>query len=157
MSVAVSNGKKEVRFTNKPISQKTKPGGRKVVSRALVKEGATNLVPKIHVKRGDTVMLIAGPKKNDPKRSADIKKRMDARNIYKGQIGKVISVFPKSGKIIVEGINLVTRATKARSMTAKAGLVRKEAPIFACKVMLYDTEAKKPVRASAAKRKALGL
>lgn len=137
--------KKEIRYSKSPISQKIKPGGRRVVSGALVKPGSANLVPKMHVKRGDTVMLIAGPKK-DGKYEPELKKRLDERNAWKGQIGKVLQVFPQEGKIIVEGMNMVTRNTKARGAMTQGGQVRKEGKIFASKVMLYDSTAKKPTR-----------
>lgn len=105
-------------------------GGRIVVSAGLVKPGVSNLVPKLHVKRGDLVMLKSGSKE-----------------VGKGKTGKVLSVFPKTGKIIVEGINVVTRATKPRSAMGKSGLVKKEAPIFASRVMLFSPKSKKAVRA----------
>jgi large subunit ribosomal protein L24 len=136
--------KKELRYTKSPISKKVKPGGRRVVSEALVKQGVTNLVPKIHVKRGDMVMLVSGPKK-DGKYEPDLKKRLDERNAYKGQIGKIKSVSPTEGKIVIEGVNMVTRATKQRGMS-QAGLIRKEAAIFASRVMLYCADCKKPTR-----------
>lgn len=144
-----------VRFSNSPLSKKIKMGGTTVLSRALVKPGATNLTPKIHVKRGDMVMLMSGPKKNDPKRSADVKKRMDARNAYKGTTGKVIAVFPEQGKVVVEGVNMVANAVKPKMGVGKSGLVRQEAPIFSSKVMLYSATSKKPVRAEFRKREGL--
>ena len=127
-----------IRTTKRPIKTKVKMGGTTLVSEALVKPGVTNLVPKIHVKKGDLVMVISGSKE-----------------MGKGRTGKVLNVFPKTGKVIVEGINVVTRATKAKSAMGKSGLIKKEAPIFACKVMLYSTEKKKPFRAEF--RKKLGL
>jgi large subunit ribosomal protein L24 len=142
---AAQKQKKETRYTKSAISKKVKPGGRRVVSTAIVKKGVTNLVPKIHVKRGDTVVLVSGPKK-DGKYDADLKKRLDERNAYKGQIGKVLSVSPTTGKIVIEGVNMVTRATKQRSFGGPSGLVRKEASLFASRVMLYCTSCKKPTR-----------
>lgn len=130
--------KNNIRFTKRPVKTKVKMGGTTLVSEALVKPGVTNLVPKIHVKKGDLVMVISGSKE-----------------MGKGKTGKVLNVFPKTGKVIVEGINVITRHTKARSPMAKSGLIQKEAPIFACKVMLYSTDKKKPVRAEF--RKKLGL
>ena len=56
--------KNNVRYTAANIKAKTKMGGRKVVSEALVKKTATNHVPKVHVKVGDLVMVISGPRKN---------------------------------------------------------------------------------------------
>ncbi|HEY9792848.1 MAG TPA: 50S ribosomal protein L24 [Candidatus Obscuribacterales bacterium] len=137
--------KKETRYTKSPISRKVKRGGRRVVSEALVKHGVTNLVPNVHVKRGDTVILISGPKK-DGKYEADLKKRLDERNAYKGQIGKVLSVSPEEGKITVEGVNMITRHQKQRGVGQQAGMMRKEGPLFASRVMLYCNACKKPTR-----------
>jgi len=130
--------KKDVRFSKAAISEKVKPGAIHVVSKALVKEKATNLVPKIHVKRGDLVILKSGSKEAG-----------------KGKTGKVTAVFPKEGKIIVEGINVITRATKARGPMTKSGLIKKEAPIYASRVMLYSSQTKKGVRAEFRKRENL--
>jgi large subunit ribosomal protein L24 len=124
-----------VKYAKAAISKKIKPGGKILVSEALVKQGATNLKPKIHVKRGDLVILTTGSKEAG-----------------KGKTGKVTAVFPDSGKIIVEGINVVTKATKARGPMAKSGLIKQEAPIYASRVMLYSTEKKKGVRAEFRKR-----
>lgn len=121
----------KLRYTKAAKSAKIKAGGIALVSEALVKKGATNLVPKIHVKRGDLVMMISGSKKAG-----------------KGKIGKVLKVLPAQGKIIVEGINIIKKAMKSRPgmMQAQTGIVEKEAPIFASKVQLYDPVAKKPTR-----------
>lgn len=144
--MAVNQVGRKVSFSNSPIAKKHKAGGRTVVSRALIQEGATNLRPHIHVKRGDMVMLISGPKKEDSKREKELQTRFDERNAFKGTVGKVLSVSPKTGKVILEGINIVTRASKARGPMQKAGQVTKEAPIFASRVMLYCTGCKKPTR-----------
>ncbi|HEY9787340.1 MAG TPA: 50S ribosomal protein L24 [Candidatus Obscuribacterales bacterium] len=147
--------RKPTRYSKSPIAKKVKMGGTVVLSEALVNKKASNTVPKIHVKRGDMVMLISGPKKNDPKRSPQLKKRLDAKNAYKGTTGKVIAVFPKEGKVIVEGVNLITRASKPRMGMGKTGLIKKEGPIYASKVMLYSTTSKKPVRAEFRKKEGL--
>ena len=136
--------KNEIRYTKSPIGKQVKPGGRRVVSEALVKQGVANLTPKMHVKRGDMVMLISGPNKNG-KYETELKKRLDERAAYKGMIGKVLSVSPTTGKITVEGINMITRAQKQRGMQ-QAGQIRKEAPLFASRVMLYCSSCKKPTR-----------
>ncbi len=117
-----------LRFCKAPHSAKVKKGGVTVVSEALVKKGRTNLVPKVHVKRGDLVMVVSGSEK-----------------LGRGKTGKVLKVIPKTGKVIVEGINMVSHHTK-KSPMGQGGIVVKEAPIFACKVMLFDPESKKPVR-----------
>ncbi|MBX9673862.1 MAG: 50S ribosomal protein L24 [Candidatus Obscuribacterales bacterium] len=102
----------------------------------------------MHVKRGDLVMVISGTrtrtKKDGTKLEGD-----------KGKIGKVLKVFPKLGKVVVEGVNVQTRHLKAKTAYGKSGIHSEEAPIFASKVMLYSNEEKKPVRAEA--RKKLGL
>lgn len=147
--------RKPVRYSKSPIAKKVKMGGTTVLSEALVKPGVSNRTPKIHVKRGDMVMLVSGPKKQDPKRSAELKKRLDERNAYKGTTGKVLAVYPKLGKIVVEGVNIITRASKAKMGMGKSGLIKKESPIFASKVMLYSAQSKKPVRAEFRKREGL--
>lgn len=124
-----NTAKRNVRYANAAISKKVKFGGKTVVSNAFVKQSATNLVPKVHVKKGDMVMLMSGSEK-----------------VGRGKTGKVANVFPKTGKIVVEGINVVTRATKQRTVTGQSGLIKKEAPIFASRVMLYCTACKKPTR-----------
>jgi large subunit ribosomal protein L24 len=121
--------KRPIRYSKSPIARKNKYGGNTVVSEALVKQGVSNLIPKLHVKRGDVVMLISGSTK-----------------VGKGKTGKVLNVFPSSGKVVVEGINVITRATKQRTAMGKSGLIKKEAPIFASRVMLYCTACKKPTR-----------
>ena len=127
--------KRKVSFTKSPIKQKIKFGGDVVVSEAFVKPHATNLVPRLHVKKGDLVMVISGSK-----------------TLGKGKTGKVLAVFPKEGKVTVEGVNLQTKHTSKRTPMAKGGLVKKEAPIFACKVMLFSQKSKKPVRAEFRKK-----
>lgn len=129
---------KRVSYAKAAIPKKVKPAGHAVVSQALVKKGVTNLVPKIHVKRGDLVILASGSKEAG-----------------KGKTGKVLTVFPKSGKIIVEGINVITRATKPRSAMRKSGLIKKEAPIFASRVMLYSSNSKKAVRKESRKKEGI--
>jgi len=145
---AKTKSTRSVRKTNAPIKTKVKMGNKVVVSKALVKAGATNLIPKVHVKRGDLVMVISGTrtrtKKDGTKLEGD-----------KGKIGKVLKVFPKLCKVVVEGVNVQTRHLKAKTAYGKSGIHSEEAPIFASKVMLYSNEEKKPVRAEA--RKKLGL
>lgn len=129
MNPTKSTHKRNVRYANAPISKQVKLGGKTVVSNALVKQGVSNLTPKVHVKKGDMVMLMSGSEK-----------------VGRGKTGKVANVFPKTGKIIVEGINVVTRGTRQRTVTGQSGLIKKEAPIFASRVMLFCTACKKPTR-----------
>ena len=68
------------------------------------------------IKKGDTVKVIAG-KDN-------------------GKEGKVVSVDQKNGKVVVEGINMITKHAKPSAANANGGIVQKEAPIDASNVML---------------------
>lgn len=80
----------------------------------------------LHVKKDDTVVVISGKDK--------------------GKTGKVLRALPKSGKVVVEGINKVTRHTKPRSATQPGGRIEQEAPVFASKVMLYCKNCNKATR-----------
>ena len=68
------------------------------------------------IKKGDTVKVIAG-KDN-------------------GKEGKVVSVDQKTGKVVVEGINMITKHAKPNAANPNGGIVQKEAPIDASNVML---------------------
>ena len=81
---------------------------------------------KVHVKTNDTVIVISGKDK--------------------GVIGKVLAVSPEEGKVIVEGINMVTKHVKPRKQGETGGIVKAEAPINACKVSVYCPKCKKGVR-----------
>jgi large subunit ribosomal protein L24 len=82
--------------------------------------------PKIHVKKGDRVMVITGK---------------DA-----GKIGKVIDVMPKTNRVVVEGVSIVKRHTRPTKKIAKGGILEQEAPIHASNVMYYCSNCKKPTR-----------
>ena len=84
------------------------------------------MIKKLHVKTGDTVIVKSGNSK--------------------GTIGKVIEVSPKEGKVIVEGINYVTKHVKPRQMGQQGGIVKCEAPLYACKVMAVCPKCGKPTR-----------
>ncbi|HAT56510.1 MAG TPA: 50S ribosomal protein L24 [Veillonellaceae bacterium] len=81
---------------------------------------------KLHVKHGDTVVVISGKDK--------------------GKQGKVTEAQPKKDRVIVEGINLVKRHTKPTQANPKGGIITKEAAIHVSKVMILDPETKKPSR-----------
>ena len=69
----------------------------------------------LHVKTGDNVMVISGKDK--------------------GKTGKVLQTSPKEGKVIVEGLNMVTKHVKPRRQGEQGGIVKAEGAIYACKVM----------------------
>ena len=81
---------------------------------------------KVHVKTGDTVVIISGKDK--------------------GKQGKVLEVSPKEGKVIVEGCNMVTKHVNPRQMGEVGGLVKAEAPLYASKVMLVCPKCGKATR-----------
>ena len=81
---------------------------------------------KLHVKTGDTVYVISGKDK--------------------GKTGTVTKVFTKKGKIVVEGINVVTKHMKPSQMNPQGGVVTKPAAIFSSKVMIFDEKAGRPTR-----------
>ncbi len=53
----------------------------------------------------------------------------------KGKEGKVMSVDPKNGKLIVEGVNIASRHVKPRKQGQEGGIIKQETPIYASKVM----------------------
>lgn len=83
-------------------------------------------INKLHVKKGDTVIVLSGKDK--------------------GKQGKVIEALPKKGKVVVEGVNKVKRHTKASQKAPQGGIIVKEAPLSSSKVMLVCTECNKPTR-----------
>ena len=83
---------------------------------------------KLHVKSGDTVVVLSGDSK--------------------GVKGKVIAASPEEGKVIVEGANVVSKHTKARRQGEKSQIVKTEGAIYACKVQLVCPKCDKAVRAS---------
>jgi large subunit ribosomal protein L24 len=80
----------------------------------------------IHVSKGDTVRVMRGD---------------DA-----GREGKVIQVYPKTGRIKVEGINIVKKHRKARTAEETSGIIEMAAPFHASNVMLLDSKTGNPTR-----------
>ena len=78
------------------------------------------------IRKGDVVQVIAG---ND-----------------KGKVGKVIRVFPKRNRVLVEKVNFVKRHTKARKQGQQGGILEKEASVHVSNVMLYDPKSDRGVR-----------
>ncbi|MDE6730235.1 MAG: 50S ribosomal protein L24 [Oscillospiraceae bacterium] len=93
---------------------------------------------KLHVKTGDTVILRTG---------ADEYKYKNPDKKENGRLtAKVVEVSPKEGKVIVEGVNMVTKHLKPTAMGQSGNIVRAEAPIYACKVQLVCPKCGKPTR-----------
>ena len=79
---------------------------------------------KLHVKTGDTVVLLTGDDK------------------YRGKQGKVLAVSPKEGKVIVEGINVVKKHVKPRKAGDPSGIIETESAIYASKVQVVCPKCK---------------
>jgi ribosomal protein L24 len=106
----------------------------------VAKPNLKSVPRKLHVKTGDTVIVISG-------RSKDLLRNENSTQTGdKGKIGKVLKVFPKTGKIIVEGVNIKKRHIKPNAMNPQGEVVEREMPIFSSKVMLWDEAAGKPTR-----------
>jgi large subunit ribosomal protein L24 len=94
----------------------------------------TRFRPKFNIKKGDLVIVISGaarPKKDD-----------NGKLIYKPRAVKQVLV--EDAKVIVEGVNIVTRHSKPSAQNTKGGIIKKEAPIHISNVMLWDATAKAP-------------
>mgnify|MGYP000907987891 FL=1 len=106
----------------------------------MAKPNLKSVPRRLHVKTGDTVIVISG-------RSKDLLRNENSTQTGdKGKIGKVLKVFPKTGKIIVEGVNIKKRHIKPNAMNPQGEVVEREMPIFSSKVMLWDEAAGKPTR-----------
>ena len=81
---------------------------------------------KLHVKKGDEVVVINGKDR--------------------GTRGKVMEVSPSEGKVIVEGVNVVTKHVKPRRMGEPGGLVKAESALYACKVQVICPKCGRPTR-----------
>ena len=64
----------------------------------------------------------------------------------KGKEGKVLSADPKNGKVIVEGVLVASRHQKPRKQGEEGGIIQRETPIYASKVMLVCPKCGKPTR-----------
>ena len=81
---------------------------------------------KVHVKKGDTVIILSGKDKNKK--------------------GKVLEVSPAERKVIIEGCNMVTKHVKPRRMGEPGGIVKAEGAMYASKVQLVCPRCGKPTR-----------
>ena len=82
----------------------------------------------MNIKKGDNVLVIAGKEK--------------------GKVGKVLQTSPKTGKVTVENINMVTKHKKPKSQQDKGGIIKKVAPMEASNVMVVCPNCGKATRIS---------
>jgi large subunit ribosomal protein L24 len=78
------------------------------------------------LQRGDLVMIISGK--------------------HKGKQGRIKKVLLDDDKVIIEGINLIKRHTRPSPRNQQGGIIEREAPLHACKVMPIDPQTGKPTR-----------
>ncbi|MBR4822600.1 MAG: 50S ribosomal protein L24 [Bacteroidales bacterium] len=81
---------------------------------------------KLKIKKGDTVYVTTGSSK--------------------GKTGKVLSVLTEKDRVIVEGVNLVSKSTKPNSKQPQGGIIKQEAAIHISNVNLIDPASSKPTR-----------
>lgn len=89
---------------------------------------------KTHVKKGDTVKVIAGN--------------------HKGATGTVLQVLPEKAQVIVEGVRIIKKHQKRNQEFPEGGIIEKEGPIHISNVKKVDAEALAPKKKAARKKKA---
>ena len=87
---------------------------------------STRFKPKYNIKKGDTVVVITGEDK-------DLKKPR-----------KVLEVLLEKARVLVEGVNIVTKHTKPTAQNTKGGILKVEAPIAISNVMIWDAKSGGP-------------
>ena len=80
----------------------------------------------MNVKKNDTVIVLSGKDK--------------------GKKGKVLEAMPAAGKVVVEGVNVATCHVKPKKQGEEGGIIRREIPLYACKVMRVCPKCGKPTR-----------
>ena len=81
---------------------------------------------KLKIKKGDQVMVITGESK--------------------GQKGRVLEVIRDKDRVLVEGINMVSKHTKPNAKSPQGGILKKEAPVHISNLMVIDPASGKPTR-----------
>jgi large subunit ribosomal protein L24 len=90
------------------------------------KKAATPTVTKMRIKKGDRVRVVAGK---------DL-----------GKEGDVMAVFPKTNKVIVDGVNVAKKHQRATRATMQGGIIDKDMPVHASNVMIVCSSCDKPTR-----------
>jgi large subunit ribosomal protein L24 len=81
---------------------------------------------KLHVAKGDVVRIISGE--------------------HRGKEGKILHVYPKKFRVVVEGVNVVKKHKRATTPQGESGIIEFSAPIAASNVMLLDPKSGEPTR-----------
>ena len=82
--------------------------------------------PKLKIKKGDTVIVIAGEDK--------------------GKNGKVLEVFPKENTALVQGVRIVSKHTKPNAQNQQGGIVKQESALHISNLNVVDPKTGKPTR-----------
>lgn len=96
------------------------------MARGILKKRSSPVQQKTLVKKGDTVIVIAGREK--------------------GKTGKVLGVSPRLGRVTVEKLNIIKRHTKPTQKHKQGGILEREAPMAISNVMIYSQGVQKPSR-----------
>ena len=86
--------------------------------------------PKYNIRKGDNVVVITG----------------DDKDLSKPRVVKQVLV--EEGKVLIEGVNIITKHSKPSAQNTKGGIIKKEAPIHISNVMLWDAAQKAGARIS---------
>jgi large subunit ribosomal protein L24 len=89
---------------------------------------STRFKPRFNSKKGDEVVVITGEQK-------DMKKPR-----------KVLAIISEKNRVLVEGVNIMTKHTKPTAQNTKGGIIKKEAPIAISNVMLWDAKTGGPTK-----------
>ena len=95
----------------------------------------TRFKPKYNIRKGDSVVVITG----------------DDKDLSKPRTVKQVMV--EEGKLLVEGVNMITKHTKPSAQNTKGGIIKKEAPIQISNVMLWDPTQKAGARVTRVREK----
>ena len=80
----------------------------------------------MHIRKNDTVVVLAGK--------------------YKGRRGRVLRVYPRQDRVLVEGVNMIKRHTRPSARNQQGGIVEREAPVHISNVMAWCEAANRPSR-----------
>ena len=97
--------------------------------RSRTRHGINSERVKMRVSKGDTVRVMRGDDK--------------------GKEGKILRMYPKTGRVLVDGINIVKKHRKARTADDQSGIIEAPAPVHSSNLMLIDAKTGEPTRTKA--------
>ncbi len=96
------------------------------MARRVGKRQSGHVQKKTRIKKGDLVMVIAGREK--------------------GKTGKVLGVYPRTGRVTVEKLNIIKRHSKPTQKHKQGGILEREAPLSISNVMIFSAGVQRPSR-----------